>query len=1253
MSKHQGQDEMKNYFIKLLLCLPLWGVAQSLLPVQSTYNVNSTSENQTDSVWIELSNNSTRTAYIKGFSSFEIYGKKAFSVRDSIFTISPQGIFGTYIYFSPNQNVFYDLPIIFHCDSAFGSIAVRLNGQGIFSNTYYNSTQNLSGSSLKNQLANLLSNNYNTLSYDNARDQMYGFVDNINGNITCVYTGRTAAFSNRSGANANNFNAEHTYPQSFGASVNPMRTDLHHLFPTDATANSIRNNHPFGTVNNATWSVGGSKYGASLFEPRDAHKGAVARALFYYAVRYQDNNFIQNFESQLRQWHVQHPPVALELTRNNRIFSLQNNRNPFVDYPQFLDRLTSVTGSSNLPAVNQWVIFPDTVWLVPQITASISIINTGNQNLTLSQLTVDTTVLHSTLPSNIIPGRAYSLNLQASNNQGFGPTPLTIYSSGSHGTKTIYVASRAKVQPPIPVPNSSTVPQPAQIGVSATTANSVQVFVAHPNGQFGTEWDGMLVFASTVPFNNFDELNNFEAMGYLGNTQYGFGSAISVNAQTNGYCVYNSSTAQHLSFEVSGLQASTNYYFLALAYKLASGNDSFSTNLTAGASTPQNIQIAATCPGGLFFSEYIEGSSNNKCLELYNSSSNAINLNSYRISIFYNGGPTVQSVNLSGSLASGQTFVICNPGAASNFLQKSQLNSSSIGFNGNDLVSLIHVSTGDTIDRIGNFRQLNTYWTLANGSTSLENVSLVRADTVHKGSLNWPVTKAQWVIHPVNTASNLGNHNIQTCTTQSIVPYQLPEIGDRYGESLALNFPFAYFSAPGTPGFYSEANDTLLVNGAFEGMGGVYVFKNVQGNWIEWQKLQAEDRNDGDEFGHAISANGQDLAIAAPSNGQGRVYIYETNFLGQHIQAQILDCPTAFNNNGFGTSLQIHNQTMAIGAPGGIGGRVFIYSKVGGQWLLQANIQAAGLSSDEQFGTAVFLKNDSLWVSAPQNSQGGKAWLFLRQSGQWLLHSSIQASDAAPGKRFGHRLLQAAGRLFVSDPSGAKVYIFKWQNNQWNETSLQPQNNSQYNQFGSSLAYHGGLLVGAERLNSDKGGILFFSLSANQFIESQAYNVAGLTKGSKLGHSLMVYNQLLFSGAPYSQNNSPASNAVRSGSVWVFNLNNGPLIQNLEYFNLSPQYVELDFAGALDLHVLLHETDFYFSLFPNPSADGLVNLYCDLKSQTDQKLELTVTHSNGRVVLKRLLNEGQQTFSLPPGFYIAYITNYQKPLWHSKLLITQ
>lgn len=148
-------------------------------------------------------------------------------------------------------------------------------------------------------------------------------------------------------------NAEHTWPQSrFNKKKNPelQRSDLHILFPVSSVTNTQRSNHAFGDVETRNYDTcpaankgkpKGDRPEAVVFEPPDNQKGNSARAIFYFAIRY-EMRVPPGEEATLRQWNRLDPVDQDELDRNNEIFRIQKTRNPFVDFADLIDRFENL-----------------------------------------------------------------------------------------------------------------------------------------------------------------------------------------------------------------------------------------------------------------------------------------------------------------------------------------------------------------------------------------------------------------------------------------------------------------------------------------------------------------------------------------------------------------------------------------------------------------------------------------------------------------------------------------------------------------------------------------------------------------------------------------------------------------------------------------------------------------------------------------------------------------------------------------------
>lgn len=338
---------------------------------QVTVSVDSVSfgniiKGSTDSLSFYIKNNSDENAElsIKNFNS-------VYSLGDSTLSIPAFDSMITWIRFSPKQNVIeHDIVEIKNISGTTG-LYLQLSGAGLFGDNYDASTFNLYDTQLKSALTSLVSG-HTSLGYNLARDKMFMEIDNkrVNGQgapvntLECVYTGREAVgYTDRTNAqNSYNFNTEHTWPQSNFSEAEPMKSDLYHLFPTDVNANSIRANYPFGkVVSSITWDSAGSKLGRNslnqiVFEPRNVHKGDVSRSMFYFLIRYPQNYggfFTSIQENVFREWNLLDTVGSVESARNSAVASFQMKRNPFIDHPEFVERIYSFATNSIRPVTNE------------------------------------------------------------------------------------------------------------------------------------------------------------------------------------------------------------------------------------------------------------------------------------------------------------------------------------------------------------------------------------------------------------------------------------------------------------------------------------------------------------------------------------------------------------------------------------------------------------------------------------------------------------------------------------------------------------------------------------------------------------------------------------------------------------------------------------------------------------------------------------------------------------------------------------
>lgn len=271
---------------------------------------------------------------------------------------------------------------------------------------YYDGTSSLTGYALKTKLHEIISSkninwHYGDLNEFYNKTDLDKYYDHDASNTTIlldiyseipngpdVYEYTVANVTGSANAEGQGWNREHMMPQSTFNSNYPMYSDLFYVIPTDARINQLRSNYPYGIAKTTTApfytftngsrisanGTPGSGYTGRVYEPVDEFKGDIARSLLYFAVRYEGKLGLFNYYNgtsaandrspldgteekafedwylaMLLQWHNQDPVSQREIDRNNEVYALQKNRNPFIDYPQWVNAIWNQTANSLEP----------------------------------------------------------------------------------------------------------------------------------------------------------------------------------------------------------------------------------------------------------------------------------------------------------------------------------------------------------------------------------------------------------------------------------------------------------------------------------------------------------------------------------------------------------------------------------------------------------------------------------------------------------------------------------------------------------------------------------------------------------------------------------------------------------------------------------------------------------------------------------------------------------------------------------------
>lgn len=184
--------------------------------------------------------------------------------------------------------------------------------------------------------------------YDKAREYMYAYTDNIDGFIYGLYSNKSMYIGNdivgirdRAYNGRKGFSAEHVYPKSL-LPTSKSKNDIHNLYPTDAYTNTRRSVYRYEDLTEGEKSNGlkfsGSYLNNKRWEPKQSSKGKIARAVAYMMFVYSPNVLIMDIET-MKRWNIEDPVDQYDIDRNNRVYEVQNNFNPFVLYPSLINHI--------------------------------------------------------------------------------------------------------------------------------------------------------------------------------------------------------------------------------------------------------------------------------------------------------------------------------------------------------------------------------------------------------------------------------------------------------------------------------------------------------------------------------------------------------------------------------------------------------------------------------------------------------------------------------------------------------------------------------------------------------------------------------------------------------------------------------------------------------------------------------------------------------------------------------------------------
>ncbi|QTH63758.1 ExeM/NucH family extracellular endonuclease [Psychrosphaera ytuae] len=565
-------------------------------------------------------------------------------------------------------------------------------------------------------------------------------------NVLLIYKGISIPkFNNGSGeqsSNPDNWNREHVWAKSHGFSSSSALaySDIHHLRPSDISINSSRSNYDFDNSDNPLSEAPANRVDSDSFEPRDAVKGDVARMMFYMDTRYEgfdattpDLTLVNRITSsgepnfgmlcRLIEWHKNDPVDSIEQARNNRIFEFQGNRNPFVDHPEWVETIFPEADCATSGGNTGGDTGGDTGGNTGGDTGGDTGGNTGGDTGGDSGSSLPATLIISEYIEGSSYNKAIELYNLSASDIDFAAQSVALLRYSNGGT----TATRINLEGIVPAGSTFVIANNRANDEILGLANLTSGSLSH-NGDDAYE----LVVGDTV-------VDSFGRVGEDPGSQWG----------TDTFKTKDNTLRRNGSV-VTGDTNSTDAFDPALEW-IGSANDDAS-----------DLGLHTVIQTNLFISEYIEGSSYNKALELYNPSTQAVDLaaQGYRLERFSNGSSSGYAIALEGIVEGGDVFVIANGGANDEIKAQADQLTNAIAHNGDDAYVLYKGT--EVIDVFGQVGvDPGSQWGVAPNNT--KDRTLIRKPTISAGytELSQPFDPSvEWFGTSNNDATNLGTHEV-------------------------------------------------------------------------------------------------------------------------------------------------------------------------------------------------------------------------------------------------------------------------------------------------------------------------------------------------------------------------------------------------------------------------------------------------------------------------------------------------------------
>jgi hypothetical protein len=391
-----------------------------------------------------------------------------------------------------------------------------------------------------------------------------------------------------------------------------------------------------------------------------------------------------------------------------------------------------------------------------------------------------------------------------------------------------------------------------------------------------------------------------------------------------------------------------------------------------------------------------------------------------------------------------------------------------------------------------------------------------------------------------------------------------PAIDDNFGISVAINGDYAFVGA------WQEDEDASGTNSQ-SNAGSVYVFKNVDGTWVETQKLVTSDRTAGDYFGVSIALNDSFAIIGA--------YREDHDALGENSLTE--------------------------------SGSAYVFKNVDNSWIEVQKLVTADRGKEDWFGVNISISDDYIVISSYKEDEdeygnntldlAGSAYIFKYSNGRFIQEAKLVSSDREEGDYFGSAVSISGDYAFIAayqeeddtndqnaKTNAGSVYVFKNKNGNWEETQkIVATDRGSFDFFGWDVSVSGDYaLIGQNpSFSSDRYVYAYRNINGTW---SEMQKLVASDAGKFFGGSLFLEDKIAIIGASQDDKDADGENSISgAGSAYIFSLKSNT--GNTEIKNTAK-----------------------IEIYPNPVYN---TLYIDCKDEAVQAI--TIYDLQGKAILKK------------------------------------